>query len=108
MDFDRPGPPAPDLTGSGSRVGSPWFMAPSRLAAACGPAADVFSLGSLAVYAAAGHPPFGTGGAVAALQPGAQRATGPDCARRTCTQIERCLAKDPRCGRGRADRERLP
>ncbi len=31
------------------------------------PAADVFSLGSLALYAAAGHPPFGTDEPVAVL-----------------------------------------
>jgi Protein kinase domain len=88
---------APDLTGSGSWVGSPWFMAPEQARGRrVTPAADVFSLGSLAVYAAAGHPPFGTDGAVAVLN----RVLNdpPDlggCPPDLHSLIERCLAKDP-------------
>ena len=91
------GAAAPDLTGSGSWVGSPWFMAPEQARGRrVTPAADVFSLGSLAVYAAAGHPPFGTDGAVAVLnrvlnEPPDLGGCPPDLH----PLIERCLAKDP-------------
>ena len=91
------GASAPDLTGSGSWVGSPWFMAPEQARGRrVTPAADVFSLGSLAVYAAAGHPPFGTDGAVAVLnrvlnEPPDLGGCPPDLH----PLIERCLAKDP-------------
>jgi hypothetical protein len=88
---------APDLTGSGSWVGSPWFMAPEQARGRrATPAADVFSLGSLAVYAAAGHPPFGTDAAVAVLN--RVLSEPPDlggCPPDLHPLIERCLAKDP-------------
>ncbi|HZC60756.1 MAG TPA: serine/threonine-protein kinase [Streptosporangiaceae bacterium] len=88
---------APALTGSGSWVGSPWFMAPEQARGRCAtPAADVFSLGSLAVYAAAGHPPFGTDGAVAVLNRVLNDPPDLDgCPPDLHSLIERCLAKDP-------------
>ncbi|MFD3487891.1 protein kinase [Streptomyces sp. NPDC058665] len=51
------------LTGSGEVVGSPGFIAPELLTGTGepGPAVDVFALGALLAYAAAGRPPFGTG-----------------------------------------------
>jgi hypothetical protein len=88
---------APALTRSGSWVGSPWFMAPEQARSGpATPAADVFSLGSLAVYAAAGHPPFGTDGEVAVLSRVLNES--PDlrgCPPAMRPLIKRCLAKDP-------------
>ena len=85
------------LTRSGSWVGSPWFMAPEQARSVpATPAADVFSLGSLAVYAAAGHPPFGTDEAVAVL--GRVLNARPDlrgCPPGLRPLIKGCLAKDP-------------
>ena len=50
------------LTRSGMMVGSPQFMAPEQIRdQPVTPAIDVFALGSLAVYAARGRPPFGEG-----------------------------------------------
>ncbi|MFI6580187.1 PQQ-binding-like beta-propeller repeat protein [Embleya sp. NPDC050493] len=47
------------LTGTGRVVGSPAFMSPEQAAGrALGPASDVFSLGSVLVYAATGRGPF--------------------------------------------------
>jgi hypothetical protein len=91
------GAAAPDLTGSGSWVGSPCFMAPEQARGRrVTPAADVFSLGSLAVYAAAGHPPFGTDSAVAVLNRVLNEPPDLDgCPPDLHPLIERCLAKDP-------------
>ena len=96
------GAAAPDLTGSGSWVGSPWFMAPEQARGQrVTPAADVFSLGSLAVYPAAGHPPFGTDGAVAVLNRVLNEPPDLDgCPPDLHPLIERCLAKDPALGGG--------
>jgi hypothetical protein len=50
------------LTRSGMMVGSPQFMAPEQIRdQPVTPAIDVFAVGSLAVYAARGRPPFGEG-----------------------------------------------
>ena len=50
------------LTRSGMMVGSTQFMAPEQIRdQPVTPAIDVFALGSLAVYAARGRPPFGEG-----------------------------------------------
>ncbi|QPP06050.1 serine/threonine protein kinase [Streptomyces bathyalis] len=51
-----------DLTGAGTILGTPGFMSPEQaLGQSAGPAADVFSLGSLLVHAATGTGPFGEG-----------------------------------------------
>ncbi len=56
----------------------------------------MFSLGSLAVYAAAGHPPFGTDGAVAVLNRVLNEPPDLDgCPPDLRPLIEQCLAKDP-------------
>ncbi|MET9387996.1 PQQ-binding-like beta-propeller repeat protein [Streptomyces sp. NPDC002928] len=51
------------LTGTGTMIGSPAFMAPEQIASShdVGPEGDVFSLAGLLVYAACGEGPFGTG-----------------------------------------------
>jgi serine/threonine protein kinase len=51
-----------DLTRAGTILGTPGFMSPEQAQGQpAGPPADVFSLGSLLVYAATGHGPFGEG-----------------------------------------------
>ncbi|MGW1296565.1 serine/threonine-protein kinase [Streptomyces sp. NPDC002533] len=50
---------ATQLTQTGSVIGTPPFMAPEQFRnSTVGPAADVFSLGSVLVHAATGHGPF--------------------------------------------------
>ncbi|MEU3958244.1 protein kinase [Streptomyces buecherae] len=50
------------LTSTGMVIGSPGFMAPEQVVGeAVGPAADVFALGCVAMYAATGRLPFGHG-----------------------------------------------
>ncbi|TYR51647.1 protein kinase [Streptomyces parvus] len=50
---------ATQLTRTGTTVGTPPFMAPEQFRdGTVGPAADVFALGSVLVYAATGHGPF--------------------------------------------------
>ncbi|MFC8223898.1 serine/threonine-protein kinase [Streptomyces sp. NPDC057362] len=50
---------ATQLTRTGAAIGTPPFMAPEQFTGAqVGPAADVFSLGSVLVHAATGHGPF--------------------------------------------------
>ncbi|KAF4406247.1 serine/threonine-protein kinase [Streptomyces lycii] len=50
------------ITTSGTRVGTPAFMAPEYLRdGRCDTASDVFSLAGTLVYAATGHAPFGDG-----------------------------------------------
>ncbi|MEU8781390.1 serine/threonine-protein kinase [Streptomyces sp. NPDC048637] len=51
-----------DLTKAGTVLGTPGFMSPEQaLGQPVGPPSDVFSLGSLLVYAATGAGPFGDG-----------------------------------------------
>ncbi|MFI0018808.1 protein kinase domain-containing protein [Streptomyces griseus] len=85
------------LTTSGAVIGTPGYLAPEQASAAPpGPPADVFSLGCVLGYAAAGRPPFGEGGGAGALfrtiheQPdltGVPPGLAP--------LIAACLAKDP-------------
>jgi hypothetical protein len=88
---------ATNVTRTGLRVGSPPYMAPEQVAGLpVSPATDVFSLGSLAVYAASGQLPFGAADDQVMLfrvmnQP-------PDlagCPQPLRTLAERCLAKAP-------------
>ncbi|MFD3474803.1 serine/threonine-protein kinase [Streptomyces sp. NPDC058695] len=56
------------LTSAGLQIGTPAFMAPEQaLGRPATDATDVFALGALAVYAACGAPPFGSGPESAAL-----------------------------------------
>ena len=88
---------APALTGSGSRVGSPRFMAPEQARGQPATAAvDLFALGSLATYASTGHPPFGTDHPLAVLgRVLHDRPRLDGCPPDLRDLIERCLAKDP-------------
>ncbi|HUC59310.1 MAG TPA: serine/threonine-protein kinase [Streptosporangiaceae bacterium] len=88
---------ASSVTATGYVVGTPAFMSPEQIASGrIGPESDVFSLGALLVFAATGHPPFGTGNSadlffrVLEGEPEYRELTGPlrDLA-------AWCLAKDP-------------
>ena len=51
-----------DLTRTGMLLGTPGFMSPEQVRGGpVGPASDVFGLGLVLAYAAAGHAPFGAG-----------------------------------------------
>jgi hypothetical protein len=83
------------LTGEGFRIGSPQYMSPEQVSEGpVGPAADVFTLGSLAAYAALGRSPFGEGDALPVMY--RVRHEPPDlsgCPAPLRGIIERCLAK---------------
>jgi serine/threonine protein kinase len=86
---------ATPLTGGGIGIGSPYYMAPEQVAnSPVGPAADVFALGAVAVYAALGRSPFGEGAALPVmyrvLHEPADLSGCPSVLRAI---IERCLAK---------------
>jgi hypothetical protein len=84
------------MTRTGMRVGSPPFMAPEQAEGLpVSPAIDVFALGSLAMYAATGRPPFGDGSEAAILYRIVHHE--PDlagCQPPVRELIGRCLAKD--------------
>ena len=85
------------VTRTGIRVGSPQFMAPEQISGvAVAPAIDVFSLGSLAAFAATGLPPFGEGGMEAVLYRVLHEAADlRGCPPPLRDLVERCLAKQP-------------
>jgi hypothetical protein len=85
------------LTTKGMVVGTPGFMSPEQAnGAQVGPASDVFSLGCVLAYAAAGIQPFGEGAVAAVLY---RVVSGqPDLARvppGLRAIVAACLAKDP-------------
>jgi hypothetical protein len=86
---------ATSLTRSDIMMGSPDFLAPEQvLDLPITPAIDVFALGSLAVYAAAGRPPFAGGSIVAAAHRVAYEPPDlTDCPAQLLTLIEACLEK---------------
>ncbi|WP_432099541.1 serine/threonine-protein kinase [Streptomyces sp. WAC 04229] len=86
------------LTETGMVIGTPGFIPPEQLRhESTGPAGDVFALGAVLAYAAAGVGPFG-GGAAHAVN---YRVVHQDPDLRGLTPaladvVGRCLAKDPR------------
>ncbi|ANZ20596.1 Serine/threonine protein kinase-like protein [Streptomyces noursei ATCC 11455] len=89
---------ATQLTRTGTVMGTPGFMAPEQIVSSreAGPAADVFSLGCVLVFAATGQGPFGAGSPTEvvyrAVHAPPQLTGVPDALRPLVTA---CLAKDP-------------
>jgi serine/threonine protein kinase len=88
---------ATSLTGTGFVVGSPGFMSPEQAEGReVGPPSDIFSLGSVLVFAAAGRGPFGAGSTAALVYRIVH--TSPELDRLPAELrplVGRCLAKDP-------------
>ncbi|MEV0369757.1 PQQ-binding-like beta-propeller repeat protein [Streptomyces sp. NPDC050636] len=89
---------ATQVTRTNAVIGTPGFMAPEQIVSSreAGPAADVFSLGCVLVYAATGRGPFGTGNTAEILYRAVHappRLDGvPDALR---PLVAACLDKDP-------------
>ncbi|OCC08390.1 serine/threonine-protein kinase [Streptomyces sp. PTY087I2] len=88
---------ATQLTHAGTVVGTPPFMAPEQFRSAdVGPAADVFSLGSVLVYAATGHGPFdGDTSHAIGFRVVYEQADLAGLSEELCRLVVPCLAKDP-------------
>jgi len=93
-----------DLTGSGQIVGTPHYMAPEQAAGSrqVGPAADVYSLGTILYECLTGRPPFQGEEPMSVLvkvvtetAPGVS-SLRPDVPRDLGAVVTRCLNKDPR------------
>jgi hypothetical protein len=86
---------AASLTRGDIMMGSPHFLAPEQiLDLPISPAIDVFALGSLAVYAAAGRPPFGQGQLPAITHRVVHEPPNLEgCPAQLLTLIEACLEK---------------
>ncbi|HSR23785.1 MAG TPA: serine/threonine-protein kinase [Candidatus Eisenbacteria bacterium] len=86
------------LTRANIFVGSPGYMSPEQaMGEEVGPASDIFSLGAVLTFAAAGASPFGDGTVTTLLyrvahdRPATEGLPG-----QLRPLVERCLAKDPR------------
>ncbi|MFJ3900321.1 serine/threonine-protein kinase [Streptomyces sp. NPDC090025] len=88
------------LTSTGMVVGSPGFMAPEQVRGeSLGPAADVFALGCVLMYAATGRLPFGHGASnqhaimfqIVEAEPALDLVESPELR----AFLARCLVKDP-------------
>ncbi|HEY3869259.1 MAG TPA: serine/threonine-protein kinase, partial [Actinocrinis sp.] len=88
---------ATTLTKVGVGLGTPAFMAPEQVrGVAVTPATDVFALGHLAFYAAAGHTAFGEGHVSAIVHRiGYEQPDLTDCPDQLRGLVEACLQKDP-------------
>ena len=93
------------LTGTGTVVGTPSYMAPEQAKGApdIGPAADTYSLGAVLYELLTGRPPFaGTGDPMSVLMkvihqsPLEVRALAPGVPRDLAAVAMKCLAKEPR------------
>lgn len=87
----------PRLTATGTVIGTPAFLSPEQLdGGPVGPASDIFSLGSVVAFAAAGRAPFeartftATSYAIVNKSPDLRPLTG-----HLLDIITACLAKDP-------------
>jgi serine/threonine protein kinase len=89
---------ASGLTRTGWVAGSPGFMSPEQAEGIpAGPASDIFSLGSVLMFAVTGYEPFGSGTAAALLYRVVH--SRPDTSQVPASirpLVERCLEKDPR------------
>jgi hypothetical protein len=85
------------LTRTGQVIGSPVFMSPEQAEGReVGPASDIFSLGSVLAFAAAGRPPFGSDRLASLLYQIVHREPDLDQVPNPLRAlIGRCLAKDP-------------
>ncbi|MFI6806712.1 protein kinase [Streptomyces luteogriseus] len=91
------------ITSTGSRVGTPAFMAPEHLREGrCDIASDVFSLAGSLVYAATGRAPFGDGTGFDVMHRVASEDPAPGVMARLAARdaglaalLSACLSKDP-------------
>jgi serine/threonine protein kinase len=89
---------ASGVTATGFAAGSPGYMSPEHaLGSATAPPSDIFSLGSVLMFAATGNEPFGPGTAPAVLYRVVhEQADTSQLAPQLRPLVERCMAKDPR------------
>jgi eukaryotic-like serine/threonine-protein kinase len=86
----------PQLTASGTVLGSPAYMAPEQAAGKAGPAADRWSLGASLYFAVTGRPPFRGDSVMATLAAVAlSEPEPPACDPRLSSAIMALLAKAP-------------
>ncbi len=88
---------ASTLTGTGMLIGTLAFMSPEQVRAGeVGPPSDVFSLGSVLVFAATGQGPFGTGPTAHVLYSVAHGTPSLDRVPQEIRPlVQRCLAPEP-------------
>ena len=88
---------ASTLTGTGVLIGTLAFMSPEQVrAGVVGPPSDVFSLGSVLVFAATGQGPFGTGPTAHVLYSVAHETPSLDRVPQEIRPlVQRCLAPEP-------------